>query len=297
LNAMARIALFLMASSCFAALDPNWIVDRGGVVIRDNAGKIIAVDLRSSWVGDSDIGELARMPDVKRLDLSLTRVSDHGMRMLRSAPGIVELNLYYTELITDEGLSAVKGWKHLKRLNLRGTKITDKTLEMLATVPTLESLDIGFAEITDVGLDHLALLPNLRELTIGGNKLTDDGVQLLRQIPQLTYLDLSGQQRTDSGLWSITLTDSGLESVATLNALKELRLSGTTVSARGLQKLKALDKLERLTLQNCRRVADSAVPVLSAFSKLRVLDVKGTALTADGIAQLQKALPQAQILN
>ena len=91
---------------------------------------------------------------------------------------IADLNLYFAEQITDDGLSAVKGWKHLKRLNVRGTKVTDKTLEMLATVPTLESLDIGFAEITDVGLDHLSVLPNLRELTIGGNKLTDDGLQM-----------------------------------------------------------------------------------------------------------------------
>src|SRR5688572_22475674 len=182
---MARMALLpLLAVSCFAVVDPNWVTEKGGVLTRDNAGKIVAVDLRSSWVTDSDIVELARLPDLKRLDLSLTRVSDHGLRMLRTAPGIVELNLYYAELVTDEGLSAVKGWKHLKRLNLRGTKITDKTLEMLATVPTVESLDIGFAEITDVGLDHLAVLPNLRELTIGGNKLTDDGVQLLRQVPQ-----------------------------------------------------------------------------------------------------------------
>jgi Leucine-rich repeat (LRR) protein len=292
-----RSAVFFIGLSCLAATDPAWIVDKGGVTVRDNAGKIVAVDLRASWVADTDIAELARIPDLTRLDLSLTRISDQGLRNLRAAPKIAELNLYYAELITDDGMSAVRGWKHLKRLNLRGTKITDKTLEMLATVPTLESLDIGFAEITDVGLDHLSVLPNLRELTIGGNKLTDLGVQMLRQLPQLTYLDLGGSQRTDSGLWSVTITDGGMESVATLSNLKELRLNGTPVSGRGLERLKGVQTIERLHLQGCKRIGDSAVPVLGAMTKLRLVDVKETALTPEGIAQLRKALPQAQILN
>lgn len=294
---MWHLALLAGVMTCFAATDPAWIVDKGGVVTRDTTGKITAVDLRASWVSDSDIVELARIPDLHLLDLSLTRITDHGLRQLRTAPSITDLNLYYAELITDEGLTAVRGWKRLKRLNLRGTKLTDKTLEMLATTPLLESLDVGFAEITDVGLDHLALLPKLRELTIGGNKLTDDGIQLLRQLPQLTYLDLGGSQRTDSGLWSITLTDTGLESVATLVELRELRLSGTSISAIGLERLKTLAKLERLQLQGCKRVADAAIPILSTFKQLRVLDLKDTTVTAEGVAQLQKALPQAQILR
>ena len=294
---MHRLAVCLLGVICSAAVDPAWITDKGGVTVRDSAGKIVAVDLRAGWVADSDVADLARIPDLKRLDLSLTRISDQGLRHLRPAPQIVELNLYYAELITDDGMSAIRGWKHLKRLNLRGTKITDKTLEMLATVPTLESLDIGFAEITDVGLDHLSVLPNLRELTIGGNKLTDLGVQMLRQLSQLTHLDLGGSQRTDSGLWSVTITDGGMDSVATLSTLKELRLNGTAVSGRGLERLKGLQTLERLHLQGCKRIGDSAVPVISAMTKLRLLDVKDTALTPEGIAQLRKTLPQAQVLN
>jgi Leucine-rich repeat (LRR) protein len=294
---MRRFILLVGSLGCLAAADPNWVVDKGGVFLRDNSGKITGVDLRSSWATDTDLAELAGMTGLKQLDLSLSRVSDHGLRSLRTAPGIVDLNLYYAEQITDEGMSAVKEWKQLKRLNLRGTKITDNTLEILTTVPSLESLDIGFAEITDVGLDHLALLQNLRELTIGGNKLTDDGVQLLRQLPQLTYLDLSGSQRTDSGLWSVLLTDGGLESVATLTELQELRIGGTSVSARGLEKLKGLSKLVELNLQRCKRVGDDSIPVLSTFGKLRVLDIKDTAITEQGIAQLRKALPDCRILH
>jgi internalin A len=290
-------SILVLATACCAAGDLSWVSETGGVVLRDKAGKITGVDLRSAWASDSDLQELAGIPGLKRVDLSLSRVSDHGLRELRAAPGIVDLNLYYAEQITDEGTSVVKGWKHLKRLNLRGTKVTDSTLEFLAGVPSLESLDIGFAQITDVGLDHLATSTNLRELTIGGNKLTDVALQMLRQLPQLTYLDVSGFQRTDSGLWSVSLTDAGLESIATLTELRELRLGGTSVSASGLGKLKGLEKLERLSLQGCKRIADDAAGVLSSFSRLRVLDLKDTAITEQGAAEIRKALPECQILR
>ena len=57
------------------------------------------------------------MTDLKRLDLSLTRISDRGLRALKAAPAIENLNLYFAEKITDEGASVVKDWKHLKKLN------------------------------------------------------------------------------------------------------------------------------------------------------------------------------------
>jgi Leucine-rich repeat (LRR) protein len=279
-----------------ALLAITWITDAGGAIARDNAGRITGVDLRSSWATDADIGELAGIPDLKTVDLSLSRISDRGLRSLRTAPGIVDLNLYFAEQITDEGMSAVKGWKHLRRLNVRGTKITDTTLEFLATVPTLESLDIGYAQITDVGLDHLTSLPKLRELSIGGNKLTDAGVHLLRQLPQLEYLDVGGAQRTDSGLWSVSLTEAGFDSVATLNGLRELRAAGTSMSDRGVAKFRSLHKLERLVLLNCKRVTNESVPVLATFTTLRVLDVRGTAITEARVAELRSKLPDCRIL-
>src|SRR5438105_7583550 len=139
-----------------AAADPGWIEKAGGVITRDSTGHVLAADLRSSWVTDSDMPGLARLPDLKRLDLSLTRISDRGLRALKPAPSLEELNLFFAEQIGGEGAAVVKGWKHLKHLNLRGTKITDSTLEFLSGVSSLEWLDIGSAQITDTGLDHLA---------------------------------------------------------------------------------------------------------------------------------------------
>ena len=254
------------------------------------------VDLRASWVTDSDVPRLAQMRDLRRLDLSLTRISDRGLRAMKNAPAIEELNLYFAEQITDEGASVVKNWKHLKRLNLRGTKITDSTLEFLAGVPTLESLDVGWAQTTDTGFEHLAALTNLRALTMGGNKLTDTALQFLRQMPQLEYLDISGQQRTDSGLWSLSLTETGMQSISSVTDLRELRIGGTAVTTRALEPLRALSKLERLDLEGCKKLKDDAAGVLASFKQLRVLDLKDSSLSKQAVDQIRAALPQAEVL-
>jgi Leucine-rich repeat (LRR) protein len=290
------IAIFAIASAAMAAVDSNWIELAGGFVTRDAGGKIVAVDLRSSWVTDSDMPRLAELPELKRLNLSLTRISDRGLRALKSAPGIEELNLYFAEQITDEGTAVVKGWKHLKSLDLRGTKITDSTLEFLAGVPTIERLDIGWAQITDTGLDHLTPLSNLRRLTMGGNKLTDNALQFLRQMPQIEYLDIGGTQRTDSGLWSLLLSRAGMQAIATVTELRELRMAGTPLTSQGLELLAPLTKLERLNLQGCRQLKDDAATILASFKHLRTLDLKDSGMSEKAVAQLRAALPETKVL-
>jgi Leucine-rich repeat (LRR) protein len=285
-----KFAVLVLLPVVVAAADTAWIEHAGGSL---NAG---AVDLRASWVTDSDLPRLAEVPGLKRLDLSLTRISDRGLRALKNLPAVEELNLYFAEQITDEGVSIVKNWKHLRRLNVRGTKITDATLEFLAGVPTLEWLDIGWAQITDTGLEHLSSLSNLRHLAMGGNKLTDTSLQFLRQMPQLEYLDIGGAQRTDSGLWSLSLTETGVQAIASVTALRELRMAGSSVTVRGLDLLRGLTKLERLNLQACKRLRDDAAATLAQFRSLRELDVKDSGLSEQAVARIRQSLPDCQVL-
>ncbi len=229
-------------------------------------------------------------------------------------PGIVDLNLYFAEYVTDEGLAAIKNWKKLKRLNVHGTKISDTTLDHIAGITTLESVNVGSGMVTDVGIERLATLPNLKELTIGGNELGDAGLQGLRQIPGLTYLDLSGRQGTDSNVWAISMSDLGLDAVLSLKALRELRLACTSigvgiegarfatvsamdVSVAWLEKMKSLPKLEKLKLQGCKRVNDEAIPVLAAFPDLREVDLKGTGVTDKGLAALHALKPKVLVYS
>jgi Leucine-rich repeat (LRR) protein len=304
-------AVTLLAQSN-SAPDLKWVEDVGGKVMRDAAGRVTGLDLRGSWVTDTDLRNVPQLPHLAYLDLSLTRITDQGMQELKNAPGIVELNLHYAESVTDEGMAALKGWKKLKRLNARGAKISDATLEHISGIPTLESVNVGAAMVTDVGIERLVSLPNLKELSIGGNELGDAGLHALRQIPGLTFLDLSGTQGTDSNLWSVSMSEVGFEAVLTLKELRELRLgctgvgvgiegqrfatvSNMNVTVRWLERLKSLPKLEKLKLQGCGRVDDEAVAMLAALPNLREIDLKGTSVTEKGVALIKAAKPKAEI--
>ena len=292
--------------------DARWIEDAGGAVIRDAAGKVTGVDLRASWVTDTDLRRLSQFPALTSIDLSLTRIGDQGMQELKNLPGIVDLNLHFAEYVTDEGLAAIKGWKKLKRLNMHGTKCSDTSLEHISGITTLESVNIGSAMITDVGIERLTSLPNLKALTIGGNELGDAGLQALRQIPGLTFLDLLGRQGTDSNVWTVSMSDVGLDAVLSLKELRELRFGCTSIGVgvegarfatvnmvsvtdRWLEKMKTLPKLEKLKLQGCDRINDDAIRVLASFPALREVDLKGSAVTMKGVAILQAAKPKIKV--
>jgi len=306
--------LLLACCPLLPGADSAWIEDLGGAVVRDSAGNVTGVDLRASWVTDTDLRKLAAFPHLTHLDLSLTHIGDQGMQELKNLPGIVDLNLHFAEYVTDEGMAALKGWKKLKRLNVHGTKASDTTLDHISSITTLESVNIGSAVITDVGIERLTSLPNLKALTIGGNELGDAGLQALRQIPTLQYLDLIGRQGTDSNVWTISMSDVGLDAVLSLKDLRELRFGCTSIGVgvegtrfatvsmmsitdRWLEKMKSLTKLEKLVLQGCDRIDDQAVRVLATFPALREVDLKGSAVTAKGVAILQTAKPKIKIYH
>jgi internalin A len=310
----AAILLLCLGASAPAAMDTQWIEDAGGAVIKDPAGRITGVDLHGSWVSDTDLRRLVQLPHLTHLDLSLTRITDQGMQELKNLPGVVDLNLYYAEYVTDEGVAAIKGWKKLKRLNIHGAKFSDTTLDHIAGITTLESLNIGSGMVTDIGLERLTSLPNLKELTMGGNKLTDAGLQALRQMPSLTYLDLGGRQGTDANIWAIRMSDVGMDPILSLKNLRELRFACTSVgvglegarfaevsyvsvTTGWLEKMKALPKLEKLQLEGCDRVTDDSVRALAALPGLRQVDLKGSAVTEKGIAALRAAKPGIQIYS
>ncbi|MEZ5352605.1 MAG: hypothetical protein R2762_08205 [Bryobacteraceae bacterium] len=275
----------------FLAANLDWVSGLGGRVETNSDGKVSAVNLRGAWVTDADLDLLASVPTLEKIDLSLSRVTDLGLLRLKDLPNVRELNLFFAELVTDEGLAAMRNWKHIERLNLRGTKVTDNTLALLAGKESIVALDIGYAEVTDSGLQHLPKLPNLRELAFGGNKMTEIGLEVLRALPHLTRLDIAGRQRTDSGLWYVAFTDVGLDPILTLTELRELNLAGSQVSSKGIQRLSALKHLERLNLYGANRVNDEAAQYLAALPALRWVDLKDTAVTAKGFASLRTSRP------
>lgn len=290
-----RFACALLFAAVLAAAANDWIAALDGKAELGPDGAVRELSFRQGWVSDADLDLVAKLDKLERLDLSATRVTDLGLLKLKDLKNVRELNLFYAELVTDEGLAAMRNWTKIERINARGTKVTDNTLALLAGKTAITALDIGYAEVTDSGLQHLSTLTNLRELAFGGNKLTEVGLQVLRTLPQLRSLDLSGKQRTDSGLWTLGTTDLGLDAVATVTELRELNLSGLGITGRGLGKLKPLANLERLDVHACKRVGDDAAAFLASLPALKWVDVRDTAFTQAGVEELKRLRPGLRV--
>jgi Leucine-rich repeat (LRR) protein len=294
--------IFLIVALLFpaplAGESVDWIAALGGSAEYNAAGQIVEVNLRGSWISDVDMIELSRLPQLERLDLSHTRITDEGLLRLKSAPKIVDLNLFYTEQITDQGMTAVRAWHNLKRLNVRGTRISDGTLEMVSRMPQLEALDIANTQFTDDGLDYLITLVNLRELSLGGSRLSDKALETLRLLPTLTYLDLgsadgrrSSRRRGRSGM-----PDKTVLVIAGLQNLVTLKMGHSDISTRGVEILSRLQNVEKLALEGCSSVGDDAVASLAGWKSLKYLDLQDAGMSVAGVESLRRARPDLKIL-
>ncbi|HEV8039362.1 MAG TPA: hypothetical protein VGP62_10910, partial [Bryobacteraceae bacterium] len=60
---MRLVLIAIAATACLGARDlSSWITDAGGVITHNRSGQIVAVDLHATWITDSDIADLARLP-------------------------------------------------------------------------------------------------------------------------------------------------------------------------------------------------------------------------------------------
>jgi hypothetical protein len=141
--------------------------------------------------------------------------------------------------------------------------------------------------VTNDGLRHLRALTKLRLLLLDSNpEVTDAGLAQVRGLTRLQVLQLGGTQ----------VTDSGLGHLRGLSELQELQLDGTRVTDGGLVHLQGATELRILSLDGTQ-VTDAGLIHLRGLTVLQELWLVGTLVTDEGVAELQKALPNCQILH
>ena len=68
-------------------------------------------------------------------------------------------------------------------------------------------------------------------------------------------------------------------------------VSVLSVTSEWVERMRALPKLERLTLQGCNRVNDDAIPSFVAMPALQAVDLQGTSVSEKGVAKLKGGKP------
>src|SRR5262245_41042919 len=213
-----------------AAIALTRIAEVGGNIEKDKTGQVVAVDLTNTWINDDDLALVATLPELRRINLSHTKIGDSGLAHLRPLRKVTHLSCYYCDYVTDGGIAYLKNWQNLEYLNVRGTEVTSRVFEHLKGMKKLRFLDAGFSRVNDDGFDALASIESLEELHLGGDKMSGLALPFLRMLPALKTLDVNGSQRTDSGRWGLMLTDVNVESIAALTQLESLNIGGSNVS-------------------------------------------------------------------
>jgi Leucine-rich repeat (LRR) protein len=139
--------------------------------------------------------------------------------------------------------------------------------------------------VSDEEFKELTGLKNLRRIAIEDSQVSDVGLAHVAQVQNLECLWLDGTQ----------ITDAGLKHLAHQVNLKQLGLSRTNVSDAGVASLNKLRDLDNLEL-NGTQITDAGIEHLKLLRKLKYLRLYDTGVTPKGILDLQRVLPNCQIL-
>jgi hypothetical protein len=270
--------------------------------IRGEAEDIVSLDFAGKRVSNALIADLENFPNLLTLELSnCAGLTPENLRTLgQNHPNMAALSLGATG-VNDRGLRWAATMRNLESVSLpECTEVTDAGIEHLAQAltPTLRRLDLSGTAASDVIMRTVGRLPKLRELSLDHTAISDAGVLQLRN-RDLGYLSLRDTKVTDNGLRNLpsnlgildlgdtAVTGAGLPE---LKHLTHLVLGRSKVS--NLDFLERLPKLETLDLRGTQ-VDDSQIERLVAAGKrapLRIIDLRETKVTANGVARLQQEL-------
>ncbi len=277
------------------------------------------LDLSSTYVTDRGIEQLQQLQHLEDLILHTAEfLTDAAVAHLRANHELRRLVLRGVD-ITDVGMPHVAELTNLRSLDLSHTMVGDVGLESLPSLTELEELRLGGNAITGLNLNFLKLLPKLRKLSLQGIQRRNARAcwtQLITYLVLDTIALLSGLEELDLGIGislgmggkpaasgggncnvtgGIQLSDLGLAKLATLKKLRRLDVSGARLTPSGMEVLRGLPQLERLSLWNCPALDDSAAKVLAGMPSLVNLDVSYTSIGDQGLELLAK-LPHLKSL-
>jgi hypothetical protein len=249
---------------------PSWLVDTFGVDMLHN---IVEVNLvygddngkreETKNTSDEIIGHLEGFPNLRRLFLHSTQVTDATMPHIAKLRKLECLLIWKAEMVSDAGFSHLASLGRLKTLQISNAQLGDESLAIMGHLPQIESLSLQGNHFSNKGLSYLTQMPRLKSLAIGlgHDSITDEGVSHLEELQDLEELDLQGCTISDAGLTHLQkltklkhlylgnetrITDQGIAILATLTNLEVLMLCSPTVTSEGFESLSDLKKLTEL---------------------------------------------------
>jgi hypothetical protein len=223
------------AKKALASLGVMW----SGELDPESGQKIQPILRMPATVMDAELKGLPEIPFRFFLDLSVTKVTDEGLKGLRSFKNLQGLRT--SPHITDAGLKELRDFTEITWLDLSWSRVTGSGLKELGGLKKLTSLNLGATRVMDPGLKELRDFEQLTILSLLGTRVSDIGLRELKPLKRLTYLNLRETQVTDAGMKELV----GLKQLALVDVEKtEVTAEGKKVLEKALPSCKV--KIRRL---------------------------------------------------
>lgn len=168
---------------------------------------------------------------------------------------------------------------------IRDDETIDRALANLHDLPHLRTLKITSSYLSDAGMQHLVTLTELEKLEIlCSDRVTDDG---FCQVAHLKHLDFFS-------FWGSGVTGKGLRCLRHLPRLGVLDLAYLETGDECLVEISHLNTLWLLSIHNMP-VSDAGLRHLRQRKQLEDLYFGDTKVTAEGVDELRRFLPDAVI--
>lgn len=260
------------------------ITDRSAKVL-EQFKNLNALTIDSTQITDLGMESIARCENLFQLTLGKNLNIKNPLAKLTPLKKLERLRLPGVSLGTD--YSGLSGLENLHTLDLANTDATDTLANLLGNLKELEELNVSASNVSDLIVERLKNCPEIRILNLNGTKVTGRGFQVFKDQEELRLAIVK--------LRESAVTDEGLAGLNKATSIEVLDLSHTNISDTGIQNIYDLKRLKQLDLEGCKKITDKSVNTLKLFKNLTSLNLEGTSLTADGVAQLRKLLPDCEI--
>lgn len=147
-------------------------------------------------------------------------------------------------------------------LSLPNGRLDQEAFEAIGTCRNLQWLDVSRNKVSGANITALKECHQLSQLFLVGCVFEPATFQAMQTLPSLTELEMSGSN----------LNDQHLGELAKLRNITTLRITATSISDTGIRKL-------------------------ATMSSLRQLDVSRTNVTEAGVQNLQRSIPNLQVVR
>jgi hypothetical protein len=151
---------------------------------------------------------------------------------------------------------------------------------------TRTELSLPNGRLDQEAFEAIGTCRNLRWLDVSRNKVSGANITALKECHQLSQLFLVG----------CVFEPATFQAMQSLPSLTELEMSGSNLNDQHLGELAKLRNITTLRI-TATSISDTGIRKLATMSSLRQLDVSRTNVTEAGVQNLQRSIPNLQVVR